>query len=261
MKLEKTVRGVHVEIDGAESGAWITFLNSISTDLRIWDGVLPTLTSKFRILRIDAPGHGRSPAPEAAALPLRQHADLIAGVWDELQIQKSHVVGISLGGKLALALGAWYPNRVASIVACACREPADPSIAAAWQKRIDQVLSHGMAEEAEKCPVAWLPAAYRESHPDAVPFLRQMILGTNARGFAACAAALQEQQALPLEHVSVPALLVGGSEDRVVTANLESIRQRLPTASIQVIPGAAHLFVVDSAAAFAQLLHPHLSST
>jgi len=182
----------------------------------------------------------------------------VVGLWDHLGIATSHVVGISLGGKLALALASRQPRRVSSVVACACREPADATLAAAWQGRIDTVQAEGMAPIAEENVPRWFPEAFRRSEPDTVERVRRMMLNTRPEGFIACAAALQEQRPLPLGDIQGRALLVGGSEDAAITARLDAIRQRIPGAALEILEGAGHLLNVDQSSRFNALLAAHL---
>jgi len=57
VSVERHIDGVHVRIDGREGAPWVTFLNSIATDLGIWDAQVAAFGSRFQLLRMDAPGH------------------------------------------------------------------------------------------------------------------------------------------------------------------------------------------------------------
>lgn len=80
-------------------------------DSRIWDGILPRLTERHRVIRYDARGYGRSPAPTA---PFSLVEDLIA-VLDHYGVGRAVLVGSSMGGATAISLALRDPARVASL--------------------------------------------------------------------------------------------------------------------------------------------------
>ncbi|KDN81600.1 alpha/beta hydrolase [Kitasatospora cheerisanensis KCTC 2395] len=81
-------------------------------DSRIWDGLLPELTRRHRVIRYDVRGYGRSPRPTTAYSNL---ADLYA-VLDHFGLHRVHLVGCSMGGGTALGLALRQPERAASLV-------------------------------------------------------------------------------------------------------------------------------------------------
>ncbi len=80
-------------------------------DSRIWDPVLPRLTERHRVIRYDARGFGRSPAPSAPFSPV---ADLTA-VLDHFGVARAVLAGSSMGGAAALSLAVGEPARVAGL--------------------------------------------------------------------------------------------------------------------------------------------------
>src|SRR5262245_3847878 len=74
--------------------------NSIGTDLHMWDAQVPALTRRWRVLRYDARGHGSSDAPPYPYSLDRLGRDAVE-LLDWLQLQRVHVLGLSLGGLVA----------------------------------------------------------------------------------------------------------------------------------------------------------------
>src|SRR5688572_16718864 len=93
------------------------FVNSLGTDLRIWDHVVADYADEFRILRYDLRGHGLSDAPPAP-YSIGDLVDDLAALLDAHEISGAIIVGLSVGGMIAQALGAERPELARLLVLC-----------------------------------------------------------------------------------------------------------------------------------------------
>ncbi|MCH7626155.1 MAG: alpha/beta fold hydrolase, partial [Chloroflexi bacterium] len=119
---------IHYRVDGREGAPWVTFINGIANDTTMWDGQVPALEGDFRILRYDARGHGGTQATEGDYTFDMLIGDLL-GLWDALDIRKSHLIGLGLGGSTALGAAIEHSDRLLSLVPCACRADMAPDLA------------------------------------------------------------------------------------------------------------------------------------
>src|SRR5882672_5221702 len=106
-----TVNGIRVNtrVDGPAGAPWLTLVTGIANDLSMWQAQMPALAG-WRVLRYDLRGQGgtqATPAPYSIDLLL---SDLIF-LLDEMGIQKTHVVGLGLGGAVAQAAAIEHPDR------------------------------------------------------------------------------------------------------------------------------------------------------
>ena len=108
--------GIVTFYEDSGAGSAVVLIHGHSTDLRLWDTQVGPLTDAgFRVVRYDVRGHGRSTVTERGytwenyALDLR---DLL----DHLGIASASLVGLSMGGGIALAVAVMFPERVASLV-------------------------------------------------------------------------------------------------------------------------------------------------
>src|SRR5436190_7459498 len=92
---------LHYRLEGRQGSPTLIFLHSIGTDLRIWDGVVPHFVDDFTILRYDLRGHGLSDVPPAPYATDDHVADL-QGLVSHLNIETAVVIGVSLGGLVAM---------------------------------------------------------------------------------------------------------------------------------------------------------------
>jgi 3-oxoadipate enol-lactonase len=118
------VDGGEVWADDSGGGARpVVLLHPGVGDSRIWAGILPALTPKYRVIRYDARGFGRSPAPE---VPFSLLPDLIA-VLDHFGIERAAFVGCSQGGASSLGLAVENPSRVSVLVLLCPGVPGAPA--------------------------------------------------------------------------------------------------------------------------------------
>ncbi|MEU1401543.1 alpha/beta fold hydrolase [Streptomyces sp. NPDC005728] len=112
--MERTVAvgGGEVWTDDTEGeGIPLVLLHPGIADARVWEPVLPALTGRYRVIRYDARGFGRSPAPTTA---YRQSEDL-RRVLDHFGLDRAVLVGSSMGGKTAISFALSDPERVAAL--------------------------------------------------------------------------------------------------------------------------------------------------
>lgn len=102
---------IHYDITGR--GRSIVLLHGGALDLRMWDPLLPRLAAAHRVVRWDAPGHGASTAP---AQPTAETADELLALLDHLRIERTILVGFSMGAGTAAAFAIRHPRRVERLV-------------------------------------------------------------------------------------------------------------------------------------------------
>lgn len=101
---------LHYEVSG--SGAPVVLIHGLCLDLRMWDDQVPTLTERYRVVRYDVRGFGKSDQPVRAAF---RHVDDLRALLDDLGIGAAHVVGLSMGGRIALHHALLYPQQTLSL--------------------------------------------------------------------------------------------------------------------------------------------------
>jgi len=168
----------------------VVFVNSLGSDLRIWDGVVEALArARIGAARYDLRGHGLS---DLATPPSRMeaHIDDLAALMDHLAIQRATICGISVGGMIALGLSHRRPEKVAALILCCTG--AVIGTAETWNARIAAVEQGGVASIAETVLQRWFsPAAYGEGG-GLLAIARNMLARTPAAGYAATCVALRD---------------------------------------------------------------------
>src|SRR5450759_4528455 len=173
---------LHVSVEGRDGGPTLMLSNSLGCTLQ-----MKALTQLFRVIRYDRRGHGKSGVPPGPYSMERFGRDVLA-ILDDLNIEKVHWCGLSMGGMIGQWLGANAPDRFDRIILSntACYYP-DPTN---WLNRIKAVKEGGIA--------AWLTADFREREPQITANMKAMLIASPVQGYLACCEALStlDQRAL-----------------------------------------------------------------
>jgi 3-oxoadipate enol-lactonase/4-carboxymuconolactone decarboxylase len=243
---------LHYQFDGLATGPTLLFSNSLGSDLSMWDWLIPQLKNKFRILRYDTRGHGKSAVPDGPYTLDQLGGDVIT-LLDALKINTVYFCGLSLGGLTGQWLAINHADRLLKLVVS--NTAARIGTVANWNERIDTVLETGLRAMAPPIVNRWLTEAYQSANPTVAEALVAMIGQTSPQGYASCCAALRDADLQPLiSQIRVPTLVIAGRADPVTTvADGQFMAEQIPDALLRMLP-AAHLSAIEAADAFAAAL-------
>ena len=115
---------VGYEVFGAGEAVILLFTSWAIVHARQWKAQVPYLARHFRVIAVEGRGNGRAGRPaEPGAYRDREYVDDAVAVLDAVGVDRVVAVGVSLGGRHALQLAAWYPDRVAGVVAIGAALP------------------------------------------------------------------------------------------------------------------------------------------
>lgn len=254
MKLVNTedaqLRCEHAPRPGAPA---LLMLNSLGTQLEMWDDQAGILSERFELIRYDVRGHGQSNTGARAELTIDQLARDALTVLDACGVVRAHLCGLSIGGMTAMHIARQWPDRVLK-VALSNTSPHMPP-RETWESRIGIVTSQGMAPLVEAVLNRWFTADFRAAEPARVDRIRQMLLTTDPKGYAACCAAIRDMdQREAIKSITATTLVIGGTQDQGTTpADAEFIASSIPDAKL-VMLDAAHLSNIERAPEFTKTL-------
>lgn len=240
-----------VRIDG-EKGPWVVLLNSLATDLSMWEPQVPALAAQFRVLRFDTRGHGRSSAPQPP-YTINVLADDFFAVMKDCGANPAHVVGLSLGGVVAAAAVLRDPTVFASLTICDSRVEMPAEFRQGIDDRNRLVREQGMEAVVDFFIERWFT---RSAAADTIASVKRMIRGTSVAGFTGCSEALKAARVLDrLAEIRLPSLFLVGAEDAAVPRAVMVDQQiRVPGSRYVEIPRAGHLSNLEQPAAFTEAL-------
>lgn len=241
--------------DGDPAGVPVVFANSLGTDLRLWDQILPLLPSGLRIIRFDKRGHGLSDCPPAPYAMENLVSDAEA-LLDGLGISDCLFVGLSIGGMIGQGLAARRPDLMRALVLS--NTAAKMGDAAMWQTRIDAIRAGGIEALADAVMERWFSPAFL-ARPELTAW-RNMLTRTPLEGYVGCCHAIAGADLTEsTKALTLPTLAIAGREDGASPPDLvQGTAGMIAGSRFTVIEGAGHLPCVEDPAAYAALLNDFL---
>jgi 3-oxoadipate enol-lactonase len=239
---------LNVSVEGRPGGPTLMLSNSLGCTLQMWQPQMKALTPLFRVIRYDRRGHGKSGVPPGPYSIDRFGRDVLA-ILDDLNIDRVHWCGLSMGGMVGQWLGANAPERIGKLILAntTCHYP-DPTN---WLNRIQAVQQGGLEAIADTVIAGWLTADFRDREPQATANMKAMLIASPVEGYLAACAALStlDQRAL-LPRIKSPTLVIAGRHDQSTPiAAGELIRSQIPGAALTILD-AAHISNVEQPHAF-----------
>ncbi|HWK00195.1 MAG TPA: 3-oxoadipate enol-lactonase [Xanthobacteraceae bacterium] len=248
---------INVEIDGVASAPPLVISNSLGTNLHMWDEQAKALAKRYRVIRYDQRGHGKSGAPKGPYTIDRLGRDVLA-ILDHLEIKKTNFLGLSMGGTTGMWLACNAPHRFQKIILA----NTGPRIGAQdiWNARIMTVLDKGMKALVDATIERWLSKKFRDTKPPAIEKIRKMLLTTPKHGYAGCSAAIRDADfRWAIGGVKLPTLVIAGSLDPATPPEgSEFIAQRIARAKLVSLE-AAHLSNIEQSAQFTRAVEDFLA--
>jgi len=258
MRIKANDITINYEIDGPEGAPWVVFSNSLATDVSMWEPQVEALKSRFRILRYDQRGHGKTDAPAGRYTFNHLIGDAL-GLIDGLKIERPHWVGLSMGGATGLGIVERYPDRIDRLVVCDTGCASTPASAKQWEERIAIIAKDGVEALVEPTVRRWHPAQAVAANAPQIDKVRSMVRATPANGFMGCAAALADHDfRSAIATVTRPVLFLVGDQDGVNPPAMRELHAALPGSKFVEIAGAGHISNLDQPAAFTRAISDFL---
>ncbi len=243
---------LYVKVEGPDDAPAVIFGHALGLDHTTWDAQARTFAERYRVVRYDARGHGRSPATGALGI-----ADLAAdavGLMDALKIERAVFCGLSMGGFVGLQLALDEPERLAGLVLCDTACALGP--ASMWYERVARIEAGGTAALADDTLKETLGPATRAERPDLARAIKAMVKATDDAGYAACARAIQAWSVCErLGEVRTPTLVVTGGDDPAIPPERSrALANGIEGARLVVLDGARHLSNIERAGDFDKAL-------
>jgi 3-oxoadipate enol-lactonase len=239
----------------------LVLANPLGTTSALWDDVVPWLSSRFRLIRFELPGHGGAVAP-AGPYSIGELGAGVLGLLNDAGVTTAAFAGVSLGGMIGLWLAANAPDRISSLaVVCTAISPM-PSVDA-WHSRAALVRSSGMAALADVVVPRWFTPPFVTRSPSRVAAVVDMLKSCDPEGYAGCCEAIATMDLLPsLAAVRAPTLVISGADDPAAPPSHGArTAQAIPGARLSVIRGTSHLAVYETPGPVAAALRTHLLGT
>lgn len=242
---------LHVDIQGPDDGVPVVFANSLGTNLRMWDPILPLLPARLRLIRYDKRGHGQSDVPDGP-YTMGQLVSDAAAVCDAAKVRDALFVGLSVGGMIAQGLAVKRPDLIRAVVLS--NTAAKIGNPAMWQDRIDQINTDGLPAMADQIMQRWFSRDFYGT--DAVAPWQAMLSATPKPGYLGVSSAISGTDFYTsTSSLRIPALGIAGAEDGSTPPDLvRETTDLIPGSQFALIRRAGHLPCVEKPHEYADIL-------
>jgi 3-oxoadipate enol-lactonase len=244
-------QNIHYKIEGKSDLPFLILSNSLGSEMKMWDEVMPYLLSNFQILRYDTRGHGESKFIKTnETLSIARLAKDVIELMDKLNIKSAVFCGLSMGGLIGQHLGIHYADRIEKVVLC--NTGAKIGDDERWNSRIKTISENGMQAIVEDTMVRWFRESYIKANPGKIEEFRQMFLRSQVDGYSACCEAIRDADFRTANSKNtIPTLVIAGNEDPVTTLeNGKFIAETVQNGQVLEL-NAKHLSAAEQALEFA----------
>ncbi|HEV3440250.1 MAG TPA: alpha/beta hydrolase [Gemmata sp.] len=252
--IELAPRLMKIAYDDVGTGLPIVLLHAFPLDRSMWaPQVDPISSAGFRVIALDLPEFGGT-SPNKDGFTIDLCADMVASFLEALDISKAVVVGLSMGGYVAMSIARRHPERLAGMILADTRAAPDvPQARASRDKLIAAVQAKGPVAAIDAMLSNLFSEQTRATNPAVIERARQIILRQSTSGIVAGLRALRDRpDAAPeLHSVTAPLLVLVGEFD-TVTPLLAAARiaGNVRKSDLAHIPGAGHLSNLENPEAF-----------
>jgi len=248
------VERMAIEIDGA--GDPLLMIHGLGGTSNSWTPVLPAL-ARFRTIRPDLPGSGRSHRVEGA-LSIDRFVRALMRVCGAAGVERVHVVAHSMGTIIALHLAVLEPRLVRSLALFGPLTAPPDSNRGPIRARGVKARSEGdpgLQEIADAVVQAATSSETRSRRPVAVAAVRESLMRQNPEGYARSCEALSDAQPADVAKISCPTLLVTGDEDAISPPQaVRGIGEKIPGAQVEVLSRCGHWTIYEKPEECSELL-------
>src|SRR6516162_3109165 len=218
----------------------IVLIHSLGMDHTFWNAVTPALTETTAVLVYDCRGHGRSDKP-AGPYRVEAFADDLADLLDHVGWRSAIVAGASMGGCIALAFAAAYPQRAAGLGlfdTTAWYDAPDK-----WEERARTAETKGLDALVEFQTTRWFTDAFRASRKDVLDASVAVFLANTAQAYAETCRMLGAcNMTAALPRLKMPVRIAVGDEDYATpVAMSQTLHRAIAGSTMNVITNARHL--------------------
>ena len=180
---------LNFEASGPTDAPTVVMSHSLAATNAMWDPQMDVLKD-YRVVRYDMRGHGLSDAPDID-YSLEMLADDLLALMDVLEINRTHYIGLSMGGMIGQMAALKDQNRFLSLSLCDTMSSVTPEMKPAWDERIANARTGGMESLLESTMSRWFSKDYMAAEPKECDKVRDMIRNTKVTGFCGCCLAIQ----------------------------------------------------------------------
>jgi pimeloyl-ACP methyl ester carboxylesterase len=238
------VQRMALEVEG--TGEAVVMLHGLGGTSNVYTPQMSVLGGRFRTIRPDFPGSGRSPA--SGSLSIQGFAEAVVRAMAVLGVASAHLVGHSMGTLVCLAIAVEHPGLVRSLALFGPLLGLADAARDGLRRRAGQARGEGMAEIAEAVIAGTLSADTRANRPVTVALVRELLMRQDPEGYARTCEGLAAAEAPDAAGIRCRTLLVTGDEDPIAPPGAaRAIAGAIPGARTVTLARCGHWTTLERA--------------
>jgi 3-oxoadipate enol-lactonase len=245
----------------AGDGPPLLMLHPLALAGRVWDRLAERLAEYFQVIAMDARGHGES-SWNGEQFTIEDLADDVTLVLDSLSLRSAHLLGMSMGGSIALTFAGLNPERVDHLVLADTTAWYGEDAVATWEGRAEKALNVRRTEQVPFQTERWFTEDFRQSSPDEVRRVVDIFVETDSAVHAAASRAMGRMDSREvLSTLTAPTLVMTGEQDYATPPAMgQYIAEHVKDGHALTLRGLRHLSLVERPD-LADLVSTHLEDT
>ena len=255
------VNNVRMHYIEAGQGTPLLLLHGLGGSHEMWLPVMPELARSYRVIAGDHRGHGASDKPRGQ-YSIRLFSNDWLALMEALKVDGAHVLGLSMGGAIAMRLAVEAPQRVRSLILVDTWAYPHPEFLAMLRQRLEKLSAGDLAVYAEAAIPQVFSPRFIQANPQVIADFRARLARASSDSLrSAIAACMSHDMQGTLARIQAPTLVVVGSEDRLLPRfHSEYLRRAIHQASLTVIAGSGHIPHLEVPERFLRVVREFLAS-
>ncbi len=259
---------IYYEEKGA--GEPLVFLHGFSLDRRMWQGQIDYFSDRYQVITYDARGHGQSDAPDSGYSRENRVNDLLA-LADKLELERFHLVGLSMGGGDALRFAIDFQERLKTLTLAS-------STAEGWKSTVQfrnfpldekgkydelspaEFASQKGIDEVKRQWINVTMANYEKRNPELKKFLTEIMLGFSGKPWTdPMTGKYEKRDDMKLAaRIRIPTLIIVGQRDIVYRPLAVKLNEIILDSRLKIVKNAGHMVNLEAPEIFNKYLKDFL---
>jgi 3-oxoadipate enol-lactonase len=257
-------QGRSISYDDVGSGNAVLFIHGHPFNRTMWAPQIQSLRWKYRTIAPDLRGYEESACGSETVYTQESFAGDLIRLLDHLSVARACIVGLSMGGQIAMEFARAFPDRTAALVLAATFPQAETPEGVTNRNRMaDRLLAEGVALAGSEMLCKLIGPTSLKRQPSIASTVYRMICATDPAGAAAAlrGRALRLDYRESLAQIKVPCLIVLGTDDAYSTVDeAETIHAAIPNSKLEIFPNIGHMPNLEDEDRFNRHLHELLAA-
>lgn len=265
------INGINYEVTVEGEGPAIVLLHGFTSNLHTWDALTNQLKANYQVVRFDIIGHGKSDSPkELEPYTIEAQAMVLKEILMNLGILQAHILGYSMGGRLAISFSCMYPHLVSSLILESTTAGIKDKVERVARKISDEQLakrieSYGIEEFVDYWENIPLFHSTKKLPVEKLTYIRNQRLLNSKQGLINSLLMMgtgsQPSYWEEIKTFTFPVLIIVGEEDTKFCFIAKKLQSNIKNATIKLINDVGHMIHVEKPQIFGTIIEEFLNKT